>query len=250
MAPGVRAGSDAVIAPATASRQVLAPPRAAAVAGVIFSVLLIVSLGLIRLAVPTDAEEPGSWLSDPTRRNAIGLALHLVPFAGIAFLWFMGVLRNRLGALEDQFFATVFFGSGLLFVAILFDSAATAGGLLAGVAAGSVRLAESETFAAGRETTYVFLNIFGIKMASVFTFSTCTIGLKTGILPRWLALVGYACAAVLLLVIANWAWIALLFPLWILLASAYILVADFRQSHHEGAGHRTGNPSQHATPPG
>jgi hypothetical protein len=55
------------------------------------------------------------------------LALYLVPFAGIAFLWFIGVLRDRLGELEDRFFATVFFGSGLLFLAMLFASAAVAG---------------------------------------------------------------------------------------------------------------------------
>ena len=42
------------------------------------------------------------------------MAVNLVPFAGIAFLWFIGVLRDRLGALEDRFFATVFLGLGML----------------------------------------------------------------------------------------------------------------------------------------
>ena len=48
------------------------------------------------------------------------LALNIIPFAGIAFLWFMGVLRDRFGQQEDRFFATVFLGSGLLFLAMLF----------------------------------------------------------------------------------------------------------------------------------
>ena len=48
------------------------------------------------------------------------MGLYLVPFAGIAFLWFIGVVRDRIGEREDKFFATVFFGSGLLFVAMLF----------------------------------------------------------------------------------------------------------------------------------
>jgi hypothetical protein len=52
-----------------------------------------------------------------------------VPFAGIAFLWFIGVLRDRLGELEDRFFATVFFGSGLLFLGMLFLACAIVGGL-------------------------------------------------------------------------------------------------------------------------
>jgi hypothetical protein len=229
--------------PTDASRPALAPPRAAAIAGVVFSVLLIVSLVLIRLAIPADPSEPVSWATDPTRRDAVSLALNLVPFAGIAFLWFMGVLRNRLGAQEDQFFATVFLGSGLLFVAILFGSAAWAAGLLAAVNVGTIRLSENDSIIAlVRETTYVMMNVFGVKMAGVFMFSTCTIALRTAILPRWIVLVGYGFAVVLLLVITRWPWIALLFPLWILLASTSILVEDFREGQGVAAGGRMGEP--------
>ena len=95
----------------------LVPPRAAAIAGMLFSALMGVSLVIIRLAVPDYRTDPGEWLTDPFHRNAVRFALQLLPFAGIAFLWFIGVLRNRLGEQEDQFFATVFLGSGLLFVA-------------------------------------------------------------------------------------------------------------------------------------
>ena len=100
----------------------LKTPRAAAIAGILFSVLLIAGLLLIRLSVRADPLEAGAWLK--TSSNTIALGLHLVPFAGIAFLWFIGVLRDRLGELEDRFFATVFLGSGLLFLAMLFASAA------------------------------------------------------------------------------------------------------------------------------
>src|SRR6185503_4004702 len=102
----------------------LSPPRAAAVAGVLFALLMGSTLIIVRLAVPPYQRDAGVWLTDPRRVNAVRFAVHLVPFAGIAFLWFIGVLRNRLGELEDQFFATVFLGSGLLFVASLFASAA------------------------------------------------------------------------------------------------------------------------------
>ena len=64
----------------------------------------------------------------------MAVALNLIPFAGIAFLWFVGVVRDRVGEREDRFFATVFLGSGLLFVAMLFVGAAVAGGLIAGQA--------------------------------------------------------------------------------------------------------------------
>ena len=55
------------------------------------------------------------------------LALNLVPFAGIAFLWFIGVVRDRLGMYEDRFFATIFFGSGILFLAMFFAAATVLG---------------------------------------------------------------------------------------------------------------------------
>jgi hypothetical protein len=93
-------------------------PKAAAIAGIIFSLLLIVSLVIILISVPANASNNGSWLT--TKGNSILFALHLVPFSGIAFLWFMGVVRDRLGNFEDRFISTVFFGSGLLFLATLF----------------------------------------------------------------------------------------------------------------------------------
>src|SRR5215471_3694353 len=94
----------------TVTRRPLTTPRAAAVAGVVFSALMFVDLAIVRITIPYDPDEPGIWLMDPARRNAVRFALNLIPFAGIAFLWFVGVLRDRLGVLEDRFFATVFFG--------------------------------------------------------------------------------------------------------------------------------------------
>jgi hypothetical protein len=204
----------------------MTPPRAAAAAGILFSALMIASLGIIRLAVPADPTKPGIWFTDPAGRNAIRLALNLVPFAGIAFLWFIGVLRHRVGSSEDQFFATVLLGSGLLFVGSMFASAAAAGALTDTPPGASIRLANDEVYYFARRVTYTFLNVFAIKMAGVFIFSTCTIALRTAIFPRWVAFSGFACGVALLVVISNWLWIALLFPLWILLVSAQILVAD------------------------
>jgi hypothetical protein len=212
----------------SAPRPAVAAPRAAAVAGIIFSVLLIVGLVLIRLSVPDDPSLPGTWVADPDRRNAVRLALNLFPFAGIAFLWFMGVLRNRLGAREDQFLSTAFLGSGLLFVVSLFTAAAIAAGLLEALADGHIVLPDSEAYYFGRRTIYTLLNIFAFKMAAVFMFSTGTIGLRTAFIPRWVALVGFACGLVLLLVVTSWAWIGLLFPLWVLLVSTVVLAAEFR----------------------
>jgi hypothetical protein len=106
----------------------LKTPRAAAVAGIFFSMPLMSVLVLFRLSVRADPLEAGAWLK--TGSKTVAPARNLVPFAGIAFLWFIGVLRDRLSEMEDRFFATVFFGSGLLFLAMPFASAAVAGGII------------------------------------------------------------------------------------------------------------------------
>jgi len=217
--------------------QELSPPRAAAVAGVLFSVLMSTSLIMIRLAVPIYQKDSGAWLADGPRRNAVRLAVHLAPFAGIAFLWFIGVLRTRFGAYEDRFFASVFLGSGLLFVASLYASAALAGALVETAAAGHVRLFDGDAFFLVRQLVGAFLNVFAIKMAGVFIISTSTIVLKTKILPRWIAFFGYPCALVLLLTITSWPWIALLFPAWMLVLSIWILFAEFRQAERDPIRH-------------
>ena len=79
----------------------LKAPRAVAIAGILFSILLIASIVLIRLSVPDTPEDPGAWLSHSAK--SVSLALDEPPFAGIAFLWFMGVLRDRMGHTRTAF---------------------------------------------------------------------------------------------------------------------------------------------------
>ncbi len=227
---------------ATQSRQSPAPPRVVAISGIVFSVLYIASLVIVRLAVPAGPTEVGAWLADPDFRNWVRFALNLVPFTGIAFLWFVAVLRDRIGLLEDRFFATVFLGSGLLFVAMLFAAVAVARGLLDTFGAGTSLPGENEAYRVGRGMAYALMNTFGIRMAAVFMFVTSSIGLRTEVLSRWVSIVGFAFGLVLLLVITDFAWIALLFPCWVLLVSTWILITDFHQGRKMAAGNQTSVP--------
>src|SRR5271167_3713707 len=162
----------------TLIRQPTRTPRSAAIAGIIFSLLLMTCFLLVRNSIPPDP------LSRPTgfteHSKTIALALNLLPFAGIAFLWFIAVLRDRLGELEDRFFATVFLGSGFLFIAMIFTSAAIAGGILTVLGHESANLVQSGAYALGRAQTYLTMNIYAMKMAGVFMISTSTISLRTG----------------------------------------------------------------------
>jgi hypothetical protein len=209
----------------------LTTPRAAAFAGILFSVLLITSLVLIRISVPADLQDAGSWLSG--RWNSVNLALNMVPFAGIAFLWFIGVVRDRLGQDEDRFFATVFLGSGLLFLAMLFASTAVAGGILNFYGADTDMLIGSGIYTFGRTVAYEIMNVYAMKMAGVFMISTCTLSLRTGIIPRWMAFLGLILAVFLLLSIGFFSWASLILPLWVLLISVHILIANMGRPSDE-----------------
>src|SRR5437867_6413963 len=145
-----------------AARSALRTPRAAAVAGIAFSALLISSLVLLRTSVPAKSAVPGTWLTDSGKRTAVAIGLNLVPFAGIAFLWFIGVIRDRIGTHEDRFFATVFLGSGLLFVGMLFVAAAVAGGLIA-ASSRPAGLPGADTLAVGRNVTSILLNVYAVR---------------------------------------------------------------------------------------
>ena len=205
----------------------LRTPKAAAIAGIVFSLLLIAVFWLLRMSVPADPQEPGSWLR--TSSNTVALAINLVPFAGIAFLWFIGVLRDRLGEREDRFFATVFFGSGLLFLGMLFVAAAVTGGILIAFAAQPEQLIHSATFHFARAAIYAIVNVYMIKIACVFMITTSTIAIYTAFAPRWLAVLGYVLALLLLVGSYYLSWSFMLFPLWVLLISIYILIDNLRR---------------------
>jgi hypothetical protein len=210
-------------------RKELRTPRAAAIAGVVFSLLLGVSLVLVRISVPTNPSDAKQWLADSGRRHAVLVAVNLVPFAGIAFLWFIGVVRDRLGDREDRFFATVFLGSGLLFVAMLFGAAAVTGSLATGFRGGvGASTGSSQTWRFGGSLAHTLLTTYGMRMAAVFMITMTTITLRQGVIPRWLGIAGLASALALLLGVNALDWLELLFPLYVLTVSIHLLLQSYR----------------------
>ena len=100
--------------------------------------------------------------------------------------------RDRMGVHEDRFLATVFLGSGLLFLAMTFSSLAVIGGLLIAYEAIPEKLMDSGTYTFAHTLSYEFANVYALRMAGVFMFSTCTLAIRIGIFPRWMAFLGYA----------------------------------------------------------
>lgn len=193
--------------------------RAAAIAGLVFAVLLITAMVMLRVALAEDNLQ--SLQADASRRTLIRISLNLVPFAGIAFLWFIGVIRDQIGVVEDRLFSTVFLGSGLLFLAMMFTGTVTSTSLMEMLAAGNVN---TDIWAYGRSSTQNLISVYAMRMAAVFTLSVSTLVLRTSALPKWVSFIGYAIALVLMFAAGEHRWSQLVFPAWVLLVSLVILL--------------------------
>ncbi len=223
---------------AEVSRDVRAP-RAAGIAGLVFAALFVGSILLLR-------DQPGAgstpaevrrWFLQTDARHLAVVGLYAAPFAGIAFLWFMAVIRQNLGDREDRFFETVFLGSGLLFVAMTFAAAAVAGGPVAAVRFQHASVPSTDTITLVRGISYTFLYVYGVRAAAVFMISVSTIGMRTKTLPRWFVLLGYALALLLLVSVSFSRFVVLLFPFWVAALSIAVLVGGVgRRQHAGGAG--------------
>jgi hypothetical protein len=189
-------------------------PRAAAIAGIVFSLLFITTLLLVWVSIPANPLGPATEVINHLK--TISFSLNLMPFAGIAFLWFIAVVRDRLGELEDRFFATVFLGTGLLFIAMVFIAAAMAGGILTVLGGRSETLIQSGAYALGRAEIAQIMHIYKMKAAGVFMITT----------SHWMTVLGYVLALVLWLSVGTIQWIPLVFPLWLLLIRVYILAQN------------------------
>jgi hypothetical protein len=207
-----------------AGRQLRAP-WAASLAGILFSLFFTAALLLLRSQPMLDAGDAqlARQFSSGQDLAALVGGLYLAPFAGIMFLWFIAVIRDQIGEREDRFFATVFFGSGLLFVAILFVSVAVASWPVVGVRYLDQAAPSEREVEVTRALSYTLLFAFGTRAAAVFLLAMSTIGLRSGVFPRWFGRLGYLVGALLFLVVAFWDWVILVLPLWVALISLYIL---------------------------
>lgn len=188
----------------------------------LFALLFGAVLVLMRTALPDGEQLGAQWVAGSKGR--LRVAIVLMPFAGIAFLWFIGVVRDGLGALEDKFFATVFIGSGLLFLGMIFVSTTVGAGLLASREFLGEDGQRTEVAAFGQELLTVLSNTYALRMAAVFMISLATIWLRTALMPRWLVVVSYLAALCLLVASDTASWITLAFPVWVLVVSVLMLV--------------------------
>lgn len=201
-------------------------PRAAGVAGILFALLLSASLLAVRghPGWNAPAEVVNQWYLETGKPVMSLVTIYLMPLAGIAFLWFIAVFRDHVGVLEDRFLSTVFLGSGLLFVSMLFASATAFGAIPAAMRFQDAPAPNAEAIYLARAMGYAFMFVMAMRAAAVFVMVVSSITLRTKVLPNWLGYLGYPIALVLLLTTARTETVVLLFPFWAAFFSAVILI--------------------------
>ena len=88
-----------------------------------------------------------------------------------------------------------------------------------------------------RKFAYDIMHIYAFKMAAVFMITTSTLAVYTRFTPRWIAMLGYASAAVILIFSGYLDWLLFVFPCWVLVVSIYILSENLRKERQAVAEH-------------
>lgn len=207
-------------------------PHVAAISGILFGILFSCCIVLVRLAMPPESTDFNAWTD--SKRSLLSLSMGLMPLAGLAFLWFVGVVRDHLGIFEDQFLGAVFQGSGLLFLAMTFCSFAIVAGMLSAHSIGGFQVMTPDIYLVGRSISSQLFNTYALKMAAVFMFSLSTLWLNTGVMPRAVCFFTYAMAIAMFVSLNLSLWMVLVFPAWVFCISVSVLILSIRQKSSGG----------------
>lgn len=213
-------------------RKELRSPRSAAIAGIVFAVLMTTGMVLmygIARDVPQDITR--DWLESWS--GTASVVLTMVPFAGIAFLWFSGVIRDRLGAHEDRFFATIFLSSGIISVVLFFVWAAILGAIMGTTSLAAVGLADDVIYVFGFALMNRIIGDYALRIAGVYMMAIGSLWHRAGIMPRWLTIITYVLALGFLLAAGFAREARFIFPVWVFVVSIYILVLNYRRTHKQ-----------------
>ena len=222
--------NDATTNADAAREAILSRGPRVAVAGLVFGILFVVGWVLIRSAPPLSAsdQELIDHFSDPSHRRASRIAgLYVVPFAAIAFIWFMAALRARYlgnGGRENIVLSTVQLTAGFLFVGALF--------LIGAVQLATVWMVDTADdsrvdVAAVRAMVALgtaLSQMVGLRSAAVFIAISTTRATRSGLFPRWYTVASFAIAVLLLLASTRFTGVVLLMPIWVAGSSVLILI--------------------------
>jgi hypothetical protein len=209
--------------------------------GLLHALLFLLAFWLLTTipgARATDSEFV-AFYEGADRRRLLLLGLYVMPFSGIAFMWFIVALRMWISGTvrrENVLLSNVQLVSGILFLGLLFGAAAASAAAAAGVEFSN---APVDPAVARQLPLYgnALLLVFAMRMAAVFVLTTSNIG-RTRVpdpaapartlLPRWFILAGYVVGAALLLSATFSRALVLVFPAWVVVLCVLLLARALR----------------------
>jgi hypothetical protein len=229
--PGAQAAIDA------RWRQARALGRMSALAGIVFAALFVVAAVLVRRAPALrdpDAVYEAFYVDDGETLATLGLTV--VPFAGIALLWHLSATRAMFQAVPRRFSPVqgwLQMAAGLMFLCMMFVGSAAVGAVaLLGVFE-VTPLPPPDVARALAAVGYGLMFVFGVRMAGMYMITTIGMASAAGLLPRWLAVVGYLAAAFLLVSTTYHPLVLLVFPAWVVVVSVVLLIRAGRSTAPE-----------------
>lgn len=206
-------------------RAALASVEAAAVAGIVCAAGWSIGLrGLLATpAIDAAPEEIRSFYADSANLPNALLLLQVIALATLAFLWFIGVVRGRLGDAEPRLFGTVFLGGGILVAGLMLAGTAALAAPMVLVSLGGPT-PEPEDVGMTRALAVSLLAVFAPRAATLVILSTAALGRVTRALPRWLVWLSYVVGIAEFVNVAVSTPTVYIFPAWIALVSVVLLV--------------------------
>ena len=213
-------------------RREVRSPRAAAIAGIVYSILMYIIMFSTYSARIQPADVTREWLQGLS--DTASLVIALVPFAGLAFLWFTGVVRDQLSYQEGRFFATLFFGSGIIQVVLLFIWSAVFGAIIITMGMEAVG-AGNEIYIFGYVLMNEIIGNYAMRMGGIYMTAIGALWGRTGLMPRWLIISTFILALGFIFAANRFREARFIFPTWVLVVSVYILILNYRSKHEEEA---------------
>jgi hypothetical protein len=197
-----------------------------AIFGILHALLYFASyyfLQSIPLGNATDAQIIDFYMNGDQRRLVIA-GMYMMPFAGIAFLYFMVFLRMLAGSTSVRISAilsNIQLLAGTIFIGLLFTAAAASTSTAAGLEFANAEMDPNFARQLPLFSTTLLLG-FAMRMTAMFVFTSSSIGKATKLVPNWFAYLGYLVGVFLLLSASFTGWFALVFPVWVILLCAVI----------------------------
>jgi len=194
--------------------------RTAIFSGIVFAGLFTAGLVLINQIPRLDSPDStyAAFYATGSGGVLVTVGLYIVPFAGIAFLYFMMAFRALLDRPADLT-QGLQLASGVVYVCMLFAGSAAAGAVALMLHFADVPAPPVSVDRVLTSIGYGLVFVYGVRVAGMFTITTTTLARRAGLMPRWLAILSYLMAAFLLVTTTTQPAALLAYPAWVLLVS-------------------------------